>query len=87
MFIAITLDNQMTNILSCIEDSSDFPVKPSAEKNYFTNHILNGFFFNHSIIFHLELLKTCRLIKWHIYEAFMLRNGFVWPCIHIATKL
>lgn len=29
------------------------------------------------------------LIKWHIYEAFMLRNGFVWPCIiiHIATKL
>lgn len=44
MFIAITLDNQMTNILSFIEDSSDFLMKPSAEKNYFTNHILNKFF-------------------------------------------
>lgn len=31
--------------------------------------------------------KAFMLIKWHIYEAFMLRNGFVWPCIHIATKL
>lgn len=56
----------MTNILSCIDDSTDFPMKPSAEKNYFTNHILKGFFNHYSIIFHLELLKT-RRGKLHAY--------------------
>lgn len=66
MFKSITLDNQMTNILSCIDDSTDFPMKPSAEKNYFTNHILKGFFNHYSIIFHLELLKT-RRGKLHAY--------------------
>lgn len=49
----------MINILSCIDDLSDFLMKLLVEKIILLIIFWMGFF-NFSIIFYLELFKICR---------------------------